>query len=132
MPDKRSLEDKSKLRKEEVIGLTEMFAELMSAYGSFAKSLGEIQKTHEEAYKDMFSLETMEKLPEMLTKIMEGEEPELGRLVVTILAKMTTFLPRIANIMELSADDKIKLGENLKSLAKDFRKLREWIEKKEK
>lgn len=58
--------------------------------------------------------------------------PELGRLVVTIFAKMTAFLPRITNIMELTADDKIKLGENLKSLAKDFKKLREWFEKQEK
>ena len=62
----------------------------------------------------------------------EETPPELGRLVVTIFAKMTAFLPRIAHIMELTADDKIKLSENLKSLAKDFKKLREWFEKEEK
>jgi hypothetical protein len=119
------------LEKEEVISLVEMFAELMSAYGSFAGSLGKIQKTHEEAYEDMFSLEAIERLPEMLSNVMK-EAPEVGKLVVTIFAKMTAFLPRIAKIMELPADDKIALGEKLKSLAKDFRKLREWVEKEEK
>lgn len=132
MPSKKALKEKDELKKEEVISLVEMFAELMSAYGLFAESLGKIQKTHKEAYEDIFSLEAIEKLPEMLSKVMEEQPPELGRLVVTIFAKMTAFVPKIANIMELSADDKIKLGENLKSLARDFRKLREWAEKEEK
>lgn len=122
---------KAKLEKEEAIGLVDMFAELMNAYGSFAGNLGKIQKTHKEAYADMFSLETIERLPEMLSNLMK-EAPEVGKLVITIFAKMTAFLPRITKIMELPADDKIALGENLKSLAKDFRKLQEYVEKEEK
>lgn len=130
LSSKKAIKEKAKLEKEEVISLVEMFAELMSAYGSFAGSLGKIQKTHEEAYEDMFSFEAIERLPEMLSNVMK-EAPEVGKLVITIFAKMTAFLPRITKIMELPADDKIALGENLKSLAKDFRKLREWVEKEE-
>ena len=121
--------DKKELSKEEVVSLVEMFAELMNAYGNFSGSLGKIQKTHEEAYEHIFSLEAITKLPEMLDKVMEEQPPELSRLVVRIFSKMTAFLPRVVRMMELSADDKIKLGENLKSLAKDFRKLLEWTEK---
>ena len=131
LSSKKSEKAKAKLEKEEVIGLVEMFAELMGAYGSFAGNLGKIQKTHKEAYADMFSLEAIERLPEMLSNVMI-QAPEVGKLVVTIFAKMTAFLPRITKIMELPADDKIALGENLKSLAKDFRKLREWVEEEEK
>ena len=131
LPSKKAIKRKDKLEKEEVVSLAEMFAELMSAYGSFAGSLGKIQKTHEEAYEDMFSLEAIEKFPDILSNVMK-EAPEVGNLVVTIFAKMTAFLPRVAKIMELPADEKIALGENLKSLAKDFRKLREWVEKEEK
>ena len=131
LPSKKVRKEKAKLEKEEVFGLVEMFEELMSAYGSFAGNLGKIQKNHEEAYKEMFSLQAIERLPEMLSNVMT-EAPEVGKLVVTIFAKMTAFLPRITNIMELPADDKIVLGENLKSLAKDFRKLRELVEKEEK
>jgi len=130
---KKVNKEKDKMDKEEYIGLVEMFYELMNAYGSFALSLGKVQRDHKEAYREMFSLEAMEKLPEMLNMAMdEKTPPELGRLVITIFAKMTAFLPRISKIMELTADDKIKLGKNLKSLAKDFKKLREWIEKMEK
>lgn len=127
LPSKRK---KEKMDKEEYIGLVDMFSELMSAYGSFASSLGKIQKEHKETYNELFSIEAAMKLPEILNRVMDADfPPELGRLVITIFAKLTSFLPRITNIMELSADDKIKLGENLKGLAKDFKKLREWFEK---
>lgn len=133
LPTKEAVKEKNKLEKEELISLVDMFSELMNAYGSFAGSLGKIQKNHKEAYEEIFSLEAIEKLPDILNKLMDEETPpELGRLVVTIFAKMTAFLPRIAHIMELTADDKIKLSENLKSLAKDFKKLREWFEKEKK
>jgi len=130
MSNQKPLSKKKKLEKEEVISLAEMFAQLMNAYGDFAESLGKIQKAHAEAYEDIFSLETIEKFPEMLTKVIEEEPPEISRLVIGIFSKMTAVLPRIAKIMELPADDKIKLGENLKSLAKDFKKLLEWAEKR--
>lgn len=130
MSNQKPLNKKKKLEKEEVISLAEMFAQLMNAYGDFAESLGKIQKAHAEAYEDIFSLETIEKFPEMLTKVVEEEPPEISRLVIGIFSKMTAILPRIAKIMELPADDKIKLGENLKSLAKDFKKLLEWAEKR--
>ena len=122
---------KDQLDEAETIGLVEMFAQMMDAYSKFSESLGKIQKTHEEAYKNMFSFATLEQLPNMMTKMMEEAPPELSRLVIGIFSKMTAFLPRITKIIELSADDKIKLGENLKSLAKDFEKLLEWIKKEE-
>jgi hypothetical protein len=130
MSSQKPLSKKKKLKKEEIISLAEMFAQLMNAYGNFAESLGKIQKAHAETYEDIFSFETIEKFPEMLTKVIEEEPPEISRLVIGIFSKMTAALPRITRIMELPADDKIKLGENLKSLAKDFRKLLEWAEKR--
>lgn len=129
MVSKRTAGSKGKLGKKEATALVEMFAELMNAYANFSGNLGKIQKTHGEAYKRIFSLETMSRFPEALSKIMEQAPPELSRLMVSILSKMTAFLPQISGIMGLSADEKIQLGENLKSLAKDFKKLLEWIEK---
>lgn len=131
MSDKSASKRKDEFKKEEIISLVTMFAELMRAYGSFSGSLGKIQKAHVEAYERLFSLEAIEKLPEMLSKVMEEKPPELSKLIIRIFSKMTAFLPRINKIMALSAEDKIKLGENLRSLAKDFGKLLEWIEKEE-
>lgn len=129
MSSRGTTKREERLNKETAIALVEMFSELMDAYARFSGTLGKIQKTHEEAYKSMFSLETLSKFPEVLTKIMKEEPPELSRLIVSILSKMTAFLPQISRIMELSAEDKIKLSENLKSLAKDFKKLLEWVQK---
>lgn len=124
-------ETKKELTKEEVKDLVEMFRYLLDAYGFFAVKLGEIQKTHEEAYDFMFSLELAEKLPEMLSLVSEKGPPKLNKLLTGIFVKMSTFLPRIGKLMDLSADEKMKLGKNLKSLAKDFDNLLDWIEKME-
>ena len=124
-------ETEDKLSKEELKGMTEMYRYLMDAYGSFAENLGKIQKNHGEAYKTMFSLELAEKLPEMLGVLSEKGPPELAKLLMEMFVKMSAFLPRINRLMDLSAEEKIKLGKNLKSLAKDFDRLTDWIEKME-
>jgi hypothetical protein len=129
--ERKRKETKEEFSKEEIIDLVEMFRYLLDAYGFFAEKLGRIQKDHEEAYKFMFSLELAEKLPEMLSLVSEKGPPELSKLLTRMFVKMSAFLPRIGKLMDLSADEKIKLGKNLKSLAKDFDKLLNWIERME-
>ncbi|MCW3985430.1 MAG: hypothetical protein NWE91_03340 [Candidatus Bathyarchaeota archaeon] len=123
-------ENKAKLSKEEVKNLVEMLRYLMDAYGLFAEKLGKIQKSHKEAFDSMFSLESAEKLPEVMSMIVE-KAPEMGKLYTSIFIRMMTVMPRINKLMTLSADEKIKLGESLKTLAKDLDKLLEWIDKME-
>ncbi|MCK4478369.1 hypothetical protein KAU88_07575 [Candidatus Bathyarchaeota archaeon] len=123
-------ENKAKLSKEEVKNLVEMLRYLMDAYGFFAEKLGKIQKSHKEAFDSMFSLESAEKLPEMMSMMVE-KAPEMGKLYTSIFIRMMTVMPRINKLMTLSADEKIKLGESLKTLAKDLDKLLEWIDKME-
>lgn len=122
-------EEKGKLTKEEAKNLVEMLRYLMDAYGFFAEKLGGIQKTHREAYESMFSLESVGKLPEILSE-MVNKEPELGKLFTNIFIRMTTLMPRVNRLMDLSADEKIELGKNLKTLAGELDKLLDWIEKK--
>ena len=129
--EKTKKKEANKLPKEEVKDLAEMFRYLLDAYGVFAEKLGKIQKEHEDAYKFMFSLELAEKLPEMLSIVSEKGPPELSKLLTRMFVKMSAFFPRISKLMDLSADEKIKLGKNLKSLAKDFDKLLDWIDKME-
>lgn len=117
-----------KLTKDEAKGLVEMFKYLLNAYGQFAETLGRIQQTHKEAFTSMFSLESAIRLPEILNELSE-KRPELGKLLTEILIKLSTFLPRLGNLMNLSAKEKVELGEQLKYLAKDFDEIREWIDK---
>ena len=123
--------EKKKFTTEETRDLIEVFRHLLDAYGVFAEKLGKIQKTHKEAYESTFSLEAAEKLPEMFSLMADKAPPELSKLFTTIFVRMAAFLPRISRLMDLSADEKIKLGKNLKTLAKDFGKLLDWIEKME-
>mgnify|MGYP001082967287 CR=1 FL=1 len=123
-------EEKSKLTKEEAIELVETFRYLMDAYGSFAESVGKVQKDHKDAYEVMLSPASMMELPKTLTE-MAQEAPELNKLFTGIFIKLSSYLPQLSNMVNLSADDKIKLGKNLKSLANDFDKLHNWIEKVE-
>lgn len=121
-------EGESKLTKEEALELVEMFRYLLDAYSFFAENLGNVQKTHKEAYENMFSPVSMMKLPEMLSEMAE-KAPELNKLFTDIFVKISSYLPQLANLMNLSADEKIQLGKNLRSLANDFDKVRNWIEK---
>ena len=132
MSAKLTNKTKPELKLEEITTLVEMFSELMNAYGTFAGNLGTIHKTNEEAYNHVFSFESMGRLPEILDEMGEKAPPELNKLFIQIFSKMTSYLPMINKIMDLSADQKIKLGKNLKSLAKDFEKLSAWINKSEK
>lgn len=127
---KNKKEKKKAFSKKEVKNLVEMLRYLMDAYGFFAEKLGDIQKTHKEAYETMFSLEVAEKLPEMVS-FMTEKIPELGELYTSIFIRLTTFMPKINRLMELSADEKIKVGKNLKTLAKDLDKLLDWLDKME-
>lgn len=121
-------EEKSKLTKEEAIELVEVLKYLMDAYGFFAERLGKVQKDHKEAYESMFSPTSMMEIPEMLSRMAE-KAPELNKLLSGIFIKVSSYLPQLGNLMNLSADDKMKLGKNLKSLANDFDKVCNWIEK---
>lgn len=122
--------EQSKLTKNEAKELVEMYKYLLDAYGQFAETLGKIQQTHKEAYASMFSLEAAAKLPEMLSELSD-KKPELSKLLTRIFVKMATLFPRLGNLMNLSANDKIQLGQNLKSLTKDFNELLDWVEKLE-
>jgi hypothetical protein len=122
--------EKGKITKDEAKSITEMYKSLLNAYGLFAETLGKIQQTHKEAYTSMFSLEAAAELPEMLSE-MSDKKPELSKLLTGIFIKMAAFLPQLGNMMNLSASEKIQLGRSLKSLAKDFDQLRDWVEKVE-
>jgi len=128
MPEIERNSNEGKLTSDEAKGLVEMFKYLLNAYGQFAETLGNIQQTHKEAFASMFSLESAIRLPEMLNELSK-KQPELGKLLTEILIKLSAFLPRLNNLMNLSAKEKVELGEHLKLLAKDFDKIREWIDK---
>jgi hypothetical protein len=104
---------------EELDGMIEMVRYVLDAYGNFAEKLGTIQRDHKDAFDAMMSPSSIMQLPDMLSKLSE-KNPELNNLLTKIFIKMSTFLPQIGNLMNLTAEEKIKLGINLKSTSKDI------------
>lgn len=105
---------------EELDGMIEMVRYVLDAYGNFAEKLGTIQRDHKDAFDAMMSPSSIMQLPDMLSKLSEKKNPELNNLLTKIFIKMSTFLPQIGNLMNLTAEEKIKLGINLKSTSKDI------------
>lgn len=128
MPAIEESSEQGNLTQDEAKGLMEMYKSLLNAYGQFAETLGKIQQSHTEAYLSMFSLEAMAKLPELLSDMSE-KKPELGKLLTRIFIKIATSLPRLGNMMNLSAKEKIQLGHSLKAIGKDFDELLNWVDR---
>src|ERR1035437_1667865 len=104
---------------EELDGMIEMVRYVLDTYGNCAEKLGTIQRDHKDAFDAMMSPSSIMQLPDMLSKLSE-KNPELNNLLTKIFIKMSTFLPQIGNLMNLTAEEKIKLGINLKSTSKDI------------
>ena len=102
-----------------VDGMLEMIRYLMDAYGNFAEKLGTIQRDHKGAFDVMMSPTSMMQLPARLNKLSE-KNPELSNLLAKLVLQMSIFLPQIANLINLTAEEKIKLGVSLKSISKDI------------
>jgi len=120
MTEIEEVNDKSTmLTTNEVGGMIEMVRYVLDAYGSFAEKLGTIQRDHKDAFEAMMSPSSLMQLPEMLSKLSE-KNPELNSMLTMMFIKMSTFLPQISNLMNLTAEEKIKLGKNLKSITKDI------------
>jgi len=115
------------LTKEEARDLVEVFRYMLDAYAFFAEKLGSIQRDHEEAFQVMFKPEAIMQIPETLSQLSE-KAPELNKLLTKIFVQLSAYLPQLSNLMALSAENKIKLGQNLKLLAKDFGELQKWID----
>jgi len=107
---------------DELSEMLEMVRYLVDAYGSFAQVLGNIQRDHKESYENMMSPSSLMQIPDMLNKLAE-KKPELNNILTKLFIKMSTFLPQLSNLMSLTAEEKIKLGINLKSTAKDIDEL---------
>jgi hypothetical protein len=110
--------------------LFQVITNLLEAYGDFARKIGEVQRDQRAAYEFLTSAKAMKYSMELLGKISQETPPEILGLFIQILMKLNTYLPKINKIMDISAEEKIELGENLKSLAEDLKKMQKMTEQK--
>jgi hypothetical protein len=106
----------SKEDQQQIKEFIEAFIEYLRSMGTFAKKIGEIETKYPNAFKMMAKMVSPETLSEFITKA----PPE-------IVVKMFEFLLRASSLSakmqkgmpELTADEKIELGNELIKLAED-------------
>jgi len=101
--------------------LMEVFSTIVDSYGDFAISVGNIEKKDPKVFEALEYLGQM--TPELMSRIVETQPPEIVGLFMRILVRMSTLGPQMSKLMDQPAEEKIRLGEEMKEFAKDFRDL---------
>lgn len=97
-------------------------SEIFEKLGSISVDIGNMEKTNPKGFA---SYTQLEKDPEFFLKMTEHLPPEsLGR-VMRVFIKLSSLSSKLNNIMSLSDEEKIQLGNELKSLSKELKSMSE-------
>jgi len=121
-PERKQLEEVAKSIDEiDIFKLMRSAVDLLKAYAEFTKKLGEIQLANEESLRIL--LELGEKAPALFKSLAEKSDPsEFGVIIKTFL-ELFDLAPKLDNLMALSGEEKIELGENLRRIADTINKM---------
>lgn len=112
--------------------LMDVVVSLLRAYGNFAKAIGDIQSKSPEAYE--LIIEFGKSAPEILKRIAERSPPAVIGTYVQVSVRLLELQDKMNNIMQLSPEEKMKLGEELVDIANSYEqvlvKIKEEIEAK--
>ena len=112
--------------KVDITSLVKVFVSLLRAYGNMAKAIGTIQLEYKESFEALTYLGIV--APRLMERVVEKAPPDVVGLFMKILMKMTVLGPKMGKIMELPAEEKVKIGEELNAYAEDFEKLLKFME----
>jgi len=100
---------------------------MMSENGKLITKMGELEKKYPKEFSLMKDF-SAERVQEFIDKA----PPEIAGLFLKILLRTTTIAPKMSNAMNLPADEKIKLGEQIGGLVKDLEALLEKVKEETK
>jgi len=104
--------------------LLDMLVKTLCLYGNYVESFGKIHKQHEKIFELAEELAKNPILPELVVSIVDKNMPEIAGILLKIMSEVTNIAPQMNRFMELSADEKIRLGKDIKAVAKDFDELK--------
>ncbi|RLI21526.1 hypothetical protein DRO54_03510 [Candidatus Bathyarchaeota archaeon] len=103
------------IEKIDIKSLMNAFIGILRAYADLAKRIGKIQKDNQEAFEAMQYLGLV--APKLLQELAKKSPPAEFGVFVKTLIDLVELAPKLNNIMELSAEEKINVGERLMSIA---------------
>ncbi len=104
--------------------LLDMLVETLQLYGEYVEGFGKIHRKYEKVYDITNDLTKSPISPELVGYLADKASPEVAGIFLKIMLKLTSIAPQMNRLMELSAAEKIQLGKDIKSVAKDFQKLK--------
>jgi hypothetical protein len=104
--------------------LINMLVETMRVYGDFVEGFGHVHKKYGKVFELAKDFTNTPISPELIGYLADKATPEMAGIFLKIMLKVTSIAPQMNRFMELSAEEKVKLGKDIKSIAKDFEKLK--------
>jgi len=105
--------------------LIRILAQILESYGDFATSMGTIQKESEDKFKALTDMADI--APTIMEQFSEKVTPEQAKLVLQIFVSLPIVLAKVNKLMDLKAEEKLELGEELKRLAEKMRELTQLV-----
>lgn len=105
-------------KKIDVYALMKVVTNLLRAYGEFSKAVGQVQAENREAYE--LILEFGKAAPQILSTIAERSPPAVIGSFVQVSLRLLKLQEKMKTMMELSPEEKIKLGEEIIETANSY------------
>jgi hypothetical protein len=104
--------------------LLNMFVETMCLYGNYVEGFGRIHKKYGKVFELAKDFTKTPISPELMGYVADKATPEMAGIFLKIMLKLASIAPQMSRFMDLTSEEKIKLGKGIKSLAKDFENLK--------
>ncbi|MHA1628557.1 MAG: hypothetical protein ACTSVS_00015 [Candidatus Heimdallarchaeota archaeon] len=109
--------------------LMNAFIGILRAYADLAKRIGEIQRYNQEAFEAIQYLGLV--APKLLQELAKKSPPAEFGVFMKTLIDLVELAPKLNNIMELPAEEKINVGERLMGIADTLDEMLKKIQKEE-
>lgn len=118
-----------KIEKIDINSLFRAFIQMLRVYGEMGKKIGTVQRDNEDAFEAISYLGSI--APQFMQILAKKAPPaELGAFIKSFM-ELLELAPKLENIMKLSADEKIEVGERLEKIANTLEETFKKIEEKE-
>lgn len=115
-----------KAEKIDVKSLFRAFTQMLRVYGEMGKKIGTIQKDNKDAFEALIYLGSI--APQFMQILAKKAPPaELGAFIKAFL-ELLELAPKLENLMKLSAEEKIQVGERLEKIADTLEEMFKKIE----
>ena len=102
----------------DIFSLMKIVINVLKAYGEFAKSVGQAQAMDPEAYE--LILELGKAAPQILGSIAKRSPPAVIGSFVQVSLRLLELQEKMEKMMQLSPEEKIKLGEEIIETANSY------------